>query len=88
MNSSAQLMTQGLAIRDVMEKQLCSPVRWFQVLQRLRSQRVNRFVEVGPGKVLKGLLRGVPEVANCESINIDGPKSLRFLQRSTENACT
>lgn len=86
MNASAETMTGGLAIRKVMERQLCSPVRWLQVLRALRGQDVNLFVEVGPGKVLKGLLRGVPEVAQCEAINVDGPNSLRFLKRSLGEA--
>jgi [acyl-carrier-protein] S-malonyltransferase len=44
-------------IRDIMTRQLCSPVRWYETMKRLMEEEVEVFVEVGPGRVLAGLLK-------------------------------
>ena len=44
-------------IRDIMTRQLCSPVRWYETMKRLMEEEVEVFVEVGPGRVLSGLLK-------------------------------
>jgi len=44
-------------IRDIMARQLCSPVRWYNTMNRLMEEEVEVFVEVGPGRVLAGLLK-------------------------------
>jgi [acyl-carrier-protein] S-malonyltransferase len=44
-------------IRDIMTRQLCSPVRWYDTMKRLMEEEVEVFVEVGPGRVLAGLLK-------------------------------
>lgn len=46
-------------IRGIMARQLCSPVKWFDIVQRLMAEEVETFVEVGPGKVLTGLLKKI-----------------------------
>ena len=44
-------------IRKIMVQQLCSPVRWYDTMCKLMDDEIEFFVEVGPGKVLNGLLR-------------------------------
>jgi [acyl-carrier-protein] S-malonyltransferase len=46
-------------IREIMSRQLCSPVRWYDSMCRMKASGVEVFVEVGPGKVLTGLLRKI-----------------------------
>jgi [acyl-carrier-protein] S-malonyltransferase len=46
-------------IRQIMVRQLCSPVKWFDIVRRLMAVEVTTFVEVGPGKVLTGLLKKI-----------------------------
>jgi [acyl-carrier-protein] S-malonyltransferase len=46
-------------IRDIMARQLVSPVRWFESMSRMQAAGIEAFVEVGPGKVLTGLLRKI-----------------------------
>ena len=50
------------AIRALMTRQICSPVRWFDTMSRLSAYGVDTFMEVGPGKVLTGLTKkNLPE---------------------------
>ena len=44
-------------IRNIMARQLCSPVRWYDTINKLMEEEVEVFVEVGPGRVLTGLLK-------------------------------
>jgi len=44
-------------IKDIMARQLCSPVRWFESAQKMMAREVTDFVEVGPGKVLSGMMK-------------------------------
>ena len=47
------------AIRDVLARQLYSPVRWVETIQALSQSGVNSLVECGPGKVLAGLTKRI-----------------------------
>jgi [acyl-carrier-protein] S-malonyltransferase len=44
-------------IKALMVRQICSPVRWFESVQGMMAQGVTDFVEVGPGKVLAGMMK-------------------------------
>lgn len=44
-------------IRRLLALQLTSSVQWIQTLQRVQDEKIERLVEIGPGKVLKGLAR-------------------------------
>jgi [acyl-carrier-protein] S-malonyltransferase len=44
-------------IRNIMARQLCSPVRWYDTMNKLMEEEIEVFVEVGPGRVLAGLLK-------------------------------
>ena len=46
-------------IRKLMARQLCSPVRWYDSMRKLMDAETEVFVEVGPGKVLTGILRKI-----------------------------
>lgn len=56
-NVTADRCEDGKAIQRLMARQLCSPVRWYDTIRCLVSEKVNVFVEVGPGRVLTGLLK-------------------------------
>lgn len=66
---------QGDAIRDALVRQLYSPVRWVETVQWLKAQGVTRIVEVGPGKVLAGLIKRID--SEIEIFAVADLKSLR-----------
>ena len=70
-------------IKDIMARQLCSPVRWYDSVCRMQDEGVEIFVEVGPKKVLTGLLRKIiPDTYPHEVYNVDGMKGLEGFLKS------
>lgn len=57
------------AIKDALIRQLYSPVRWTETIEALAKQGVTTMFEVGPGKVLQGLVKRIDKSVNCVSIN-------------------
>lgn len=49
----------GRTAREALIRQVASPVRWQQLIEAMLERGIETFVEVGPGKVLAGLVRGI-----------------------------
>lgn len=64
-NADAQLVRAADAIRDGLKRQVTAPVRWAESMNQLLAEGVDLFVEVGPGKVLSGLMRQISREARC-----------------------
>ncbi len=62
-------------VADLLTRQVSSPVRWLETVQNMRASGVERFVEIGPGKVLSGLVRQIDREAQYS--NIEDSESLR-----------
>ncbi|MCC6531530.1 MAG: ACP S-malonyltransferase [Burkholderiales bacterium] len=58
-NVDADIVSEPDAIRSVLARQACRPVRWVEVIQRMAYAGVTRVVECGPGKVLAGLTKRI-----------------------------
>ena len=58
-NVTALPSTDPAVIKDNLLKQLTSPVRWTQTVQNMLADGVTRFVELGPGTVLQGLVKRI-----------------------------
>ena len=58
-NVTAQAVTDTNAIRENLIAQLTAPVRWTQTIQAMIADGATSFVEVGPGKVLQGLVKKI-----------------------------
>jgi [acyl-carrier-protein] S-malonyltransferase len=70
-NVEAEPNTAKERVRDLLIRQVSSPVRWEDSITRMIELGVARFVEIGPGKVLVGLLRridGTREAFNLEDL--------------------
>jgi [acyl-carrier-protein] S-malonyltransferase len=64
-NADAQIVRSAEAVRDGLKRQVTAPVRWAESMSRLLDEGVDLFVEVGPGKVLSGLMRQIDRGAKC-----------------------
>lgn len=58
-NVDAELTTRAEDVRDFLVRQVTAPVRWTDCVARMALEGCRMFVEVGPGKVLTGLLRRI-----------------------------
>jgi [acyl-carrier-protein] S-malonyltransferase len=58
-NVDAAVVSAADAVRDGLKRQVTAPVRWTDCVARLLGQGAETFIEVGPGKVLSGLLRQI-----------------------------
>ncbi len=67
-NVDADLVTDALRARDTLVRQVTGSVRWEECMQLLIAQGVQTFIEVGPGKVLCGLLRQIDRSKTCLSV--------------------
>jgi [acyl-carrier-protein] S-malonyltransferase len=56
-------------IRDLLVQQVISPVLWEDSIRYMLAQGVDEFYEIGPGKVLRGLLRRIHRKTPCTTIN-------------------
>jgi [acyl-carrier-protein] S-malonyltransferase len=88
-NADAELTTSGDEAREALVRQVTLPVRWEESIRELIDQGVNTFVEVGPGRVLTGLLRQIDR--SIHVLNVEDEKSLRstlerLAQAQTESA--
>ncbi|HZS43513.1 MAG TPA: ACP S-malonyltransferase [Blastocatellia bacterium] len=73
-NVDAQIVRDGEAARDGLVRQVSSPVRWEESIRQLIAEGVTRFVEVGPGRVLCGLIRQIDK--QVTTINVEDEATL------------
>ena len=73
-NADASELRSGDAIAGSLSRQVCSSVRWTESVQKLIGAGVQLFVELGPGKVLCGLIRQIDRTV--KTANVEDPPSL------------
>lgn len=74
-NVDAAQIHNGVAARESLIRQVTAPVRWLESIELLINEGVDTFVEVGPGKVLTGLMRQINRNVKC--FNVEDVDSLR-----------
>jgi [acyl-carrier-protein] S-malonyltransferase len=74
-NVDAATIRRGADARDALVRQVSSPVRWLESMELLIREGVDTFVEVGPGKVLSGLMRQISREVKC--FNVEDAASLK-----------
>jgi [acyl-carrier-protein] S-malonyltransferase len=67
-NVDAQPHKDPLRIQDLLVKQVLSPVRWEEIMRGMLAAGVERFYEVGPGRVLAGLLKRVQRKTDIRNV--------------------
>jgi [acyl-carrier-protein] S-malonyltransferase len=74
-NVDATEVVDGATIRDSLVRQVTAPVRWLESIEEMIAKDVETFVEVGPGKVLTGLMRQINREVKC--FNVEDAHSLK-----------
>src|SRR3990167_7269629 len=74
-NTHVQAESDPQAIRNALVRQIESPVRWVETIQKMAAAGVTRIVECGPGKVLAGLNKRI--VKTVETLPVYDPATLR-----------
>jgi [acyl-carrier-protein] S-malonyltransferase len=78
-NVDAEITTNGDEARDSLIRQVTLPVRWEESVRVMVEEGVNTFVEVGPGRVLAGLLRQIDR-----SVHVFSVEDVKSLQSTLE----
>lgn len=74
-NVDASIITSGDEARGALVRQVTLPVRWEDSMRELIEEGTSTFVEVGPGRVLSGVLRQIERSVHC--FNVEDLKSLQ-----------
>jgi [acyl-carrier-protein] S-malonyltransferase len=74
-NVDAAEIENGDAARDSLVRQVTASVRWLESIEAMIARGVETFVEVGPGKVLSGLVRQINRDVKC--FNVEDAESLK-----------
>ena len=74
-NADAEVLTRGVQIPGSLVRQVSSPVRWEEVVRRLVKEGVTLFLELGPGKVLTGLIKRI--ATDAITLNAEDLASMR-----------
>ncbi|MBI4318857.1 MAG: ACP S-malonyltransferase, partial [Chloroflexi bacterium] len=81
-NVSAEPVSAAAAIKMELAEQLCGAVRWQQSIERMVENGTTRFVEVGPGQVLAGLIRRIDRRVQIAGVgDIHGLESCKAIWR-------
>lgn len=68
-NVDAQPHDDAAALKDILVRQVVSPVRWEDSIRWMLEQGIDEFYEIGPGKVLSGLLKRISRKTPCTVVN-------------------
>ena len=83
-NLTADYVSSPADIRDLLEKQISSPVRWQQSVERMLADGVDTFVEIGPGKTLSSFVKKINREVMV--LNIDKYEDLAKCLEVLKNA--
>ena len=81
-NVDADLLTEGSRVADALVRQVTAPVLWEEVVTRLSKEGAATFIEVGPGKVLSGLVRRI--LPEARILNVEDRTSLEATLEALE----
>lgn len=68
-NVDVKVETDVSLIKNALVRQLYCPVRWTETIESLKSNDVDSFLEVGPGRVLSGLVKRIDRSLNADCVN-------------------
>ncbi|MCK5638311.1 MAG: ACP S-malonyltransferase, partial [Flavobacteriaceae bacterium] len=68
-NVTAKAVSNAAEIKENLIAQLTAPVRWTQTIQKMIADGATEFTEVGPGKVLQGLMRKIDRSVTTNGVS-------------------
>jgi [acyl-carrier-protein] S-malonyltransferase len=85
-NVDAEIVTGGSQSRDALIRQISAPVRWTEIVMKMFEEGAETFVEVGPGKVLIGLVKAIAKDAgkDVKLLNVEDQASLQATVESLQ----
>jgi len=82
-NATAESESDPVKIKDLMARQLISPVRWYDIILRMLADGVDIFVEVGPKQVLSGLVKKIlPRDTEAKLYSVEDGQGLESFLRA------
>jgi len=69
-NATARTETDPAQIKNLLKRQLISPVRWAQSVEYAVSKGIDTFIEIGPKSVLAALIKKIAPGINCETLTV------------------
>jgi [acyl-carrier-protein] S-malonyltransferase len=79
-NTTAEPMTTAEAVKTELRHQLTSPIQWQRSIEYMAGKGVTTFIEIGPGRVLTGLIRRINR--DAKTINIGDLEAIKNLGNS------
>jgi [acyl-carrier-protein] S-malonyltransferase len=80
-NVDGQPHVEAEQIRVNLARQITNSVQWVKCVEYIASQGITNFIEIGPGRVLKGLIRRINPALNV--FNIEKPQDIETLERTS-----
>ena len=78
-NVSGEAIDDPQKFRELSSEQILSPVLWYPILRNMYDSGIRRFIEIGPGKVLRGLVKRSINDTDLEILGVDNLDSLESL---------
>lgn len=75
-NVEAEINRSKERVKPLLVLQVSSPVRWEESMRKMIKEGIERVIEIGPGKVLTGLMKRIDQ--NIETVNIEDVKSIQM----------
>jgi len=82
-NAFAEYATNSEEIKKALKRQIDHPVLWEDAMKKLISEGIDLFIEVGPGKVLQGLLRKIDRKVSV--LGVESPKGIEKIKDSSHS---
>jgi len=76
-NTTAQPLTTAESVKGELLRQLCNCVQWQRSIEYMVNEGVSTFIEIGPGKVLSGLIKRINR--DVETINIGDAEAVKSI---------
>ena len=86
-NVTADVITRSEDIQEKLIEQLYSPVLWYPSIERMVQQGVDTFIEIGPGKVLAGLMKSIAPSVKVYAIYDEETLNDTILSLRGESGC-